>query len=214
VYDIAYETVQAGLRTDYLFRLANKEGGFVIGTGDLSELALGWQTYGVGDHMSHYNVNGGAPKTLIQYLIRWVAEQKLFDAAASKTLLDVLAGEISPELIPGDAPQSTQAVVGPYELQDFNLYWLTRYGMAPSKILFLAWSAWREKYPYADLKHWLTVFLKRFFSNQYKRSAVPNGPKLVSGGALSPRGDWRAPSDASAETWLAELKRNTPETLD
>lgn len=214
VYDVAYENVQAGLRTDYLFRLANKEGGFVIGTGDLSELALGWCTYGVGDHMSHYNVNGGAPKTLIQYLIRWVAEQKLFDAKASATLLDVLAGEISPELIPGDAPQSTQAVVGPYELQDFNLYWLTRYGMAPSKILFLAHSAWREKYSYVDLKHWLGVFLKRFFANQYKRSAVPNGPKLASGGALSPRGDWRAPSDASSATWLDELARNTPETLD
>jgi len=214
VYDVAYENVQAGLRTDYLFRLANKEGGFVIGTGDLSELALGWCTYGVGDHMSHYNVNGGAPKTLIQYLIRWVAEQKLFDDAASKTLLDVLSAEISPELIPGENPQSTQAVVGPYELQDFNLYWLTRYGMAPSKILFLAWSAWREKYAYADLKHWLGVFLKRFFANQYKRSAVPNGPKLVSGGALSPRGDWRAPSDASGEAWLAELARNAPETLD
>jgi NAD+ synthase (glutamine-hydrolysing) len=214
VYDIAYENVQAGLRTDYLFRLANKEGGFVIGTGDLSELALGWCTYGVGDHMSHYNVNGGAPKTLIQYLIRWVAEQKFFDAKASKTLLDVLAGEISPELIPGDTPQSTQAMVGPYELQDFNLYWLTRYGMAPSKILFLAWSAWREKYAYADLKHWLGVFLKRFFANQYKRSALPNGPKLVSGGALSPRGDWRAPSDASGATWLDELARNTPDALD
>lgn len=213
-YDVTFENVQAGLRTDYLFRLANKEGGFVIGTGDLSELALGWCTYGVGDHMSHYNVNGGAPKTLIQYLIRWVAEQNLFDAAASQTLLDVLAGEISPELIPGDAPQSTQAMVGPYELQDFNLYWLTRYGMAPSKILFLAWSAWGDKYSYADLKHWLGVFLKRFFTNQYKRSAVPNGPKLVSGGALSPRGDWRAPSDASAATWLDELARNTPETLD
>ncbi|HRO03145.1 MAG TPA: NAD(+) synthase [Terricaulis sp.] len=214
VYDVAYENVQAGLRTDYLFRLANKEGGFVIGTGDLSELALGWCTYGVGDHMSHYNVNGGAPKTLIQYLIRWVAEQQLFDAAASQTLLDVLAGEISPELIPGAAPQSTEAVVGPYELQDFNLYWLTRYGMAPSKILFLAHAAWGEKYTYADLKHWLGVFLKRFFANQYKRSAVPNGPKLTSGGALSPRGDWRAPSDASAATWLDELARNTPETLD
>ncbi len=214
VYDVAYENVQAGLRTDYLFRLANKEGGFVLGTGDLSELALGWCTYGVGDHMSHYNVNGGAPKTLIQYLIRWVAEQKLFDAAASQTLLDVLSAEISPELIPGENPQSTQAVVGPYELQDFNLYWLTRYGMAPSKILFLAHAAWGDKYDYATLKHWLGVFLKRFFTNQYKRSAVPNGPKLVSGGALSPRGDWRAPSDASAAAWLDELARNTPEALD
>jgi NAD+ synthase (glutamine-hydrolysing) len=214
VYDVAYENVQAGLRTDYLFRLANKEGGFVVGTGDLSELALGWCTYGVGDHMSHYNVNGGAPKTLIQYLIRWVADSKLFDAGVSKTLITVLEGEISPELIPGDAPQSTQAVVGPYELQDFNLYWLTRYGLKPSKILFLAWSAWREKYDYATLKKWLGVFITRFFANQYKRSAVPNGPKIVSGGALSPRGDWRMPSDASAAVWLAELNDNTPETLD
>jgi NAD+ synthase (glutamine-hydrolysing) len=214
VYDVAYENVQAGLRTDYLFRLANKEGGFVVGTGDLSELALGWCTYGVGDHMSHYNVNGGAPKTLIQYLIRWVADSKIFDAKTSQTLIKVLEGEISPELIPGDAPQSTQAVVGPYELQDFNLFYLTRYGLKPSKILFLAWSAWREKYDYATLKKWLEVFITRFFANQYKRSAVPNGPKIVSGGALSPRGDWRMPSDASAATWLAELKHNTPETLD
>jgi NAD+ synthase (glutamine-hydrolysing) len=214
VYDVAYENVQAGLRTDYLFRLANKEGGFVVGTGDLSELALGWCTYGVGDHMSHYNVNGGAPKTLIQYLIRWVADSKLFDAAVAKTLIDVLNTEISPELIPGAAPQSTQAIVGPYELQDFNLYWLTRYGMAPSKILFLAWSAWAEKYDYATLKTWLELFLKRFFANQYKRSAVPNGPKIVSGGALSPRGDWRAPSDAAATTWLNELHANTPDKLD
>lgn len=214
VYDVAYENVQAGLRTDYLFRLANKEGGFVVGTGDLSELALGWCTYGVGDHMSHYNVNGGAPKTLIQYLIRWVADSKLFDTSTSATLIKVLEGEISPELIPGATPQSTQAVVGPYELQDFNLFWLTRYGLKPSKILFLAWSAWREKYDYATLKKWLGVFINRFFANQYKRSAVPNGPKIVSGGALSPRGDWRMPSDASAAVWLAELEANTPEALD
>jgi NAD+ synthase (glutamine-hydrolysing) len=214
VYDVAYENVQAGLRTDYLFRLANHEGGFVVGTGDLSELALGWCTYGVGDHMSHYNVNAGAPKTLIQHLIGWVASSNLFDAAVSQTLRSVLEGEISPELIPGDAQQSTQAIVGPYELQDFNLYWITRYGLKPSKVLFLAWSAWREKYDYATLRGWLEVFLTRFFANQYKRSAVPNGPKIVSGGALSPRGDWRAPSDVSAETWLAELRRNTPETLD
>lgn len=214
VYDVAYENVQAGLRTDYLFRLANTEGGFVVGTGDLSELALGWCTYGVGDHMSHYNVNGGAPKTLIQHLIRWVADKQIFDAGVSQTLISVLEGEISPELIPGDAPQSTQAVVGPYELQDFNLFWLTRYGMNPSKILYLAWNAWREKYDYATLKHWLEVFLTRFFANQYKRSAIPNGPKIVSGGALSPRGDWRMPSDASAAAWLAELKQNAPDKLD
>ena len=151
---------------------------------------------------------------MIQYLIRWVADSKLFDAKVSRTLIDVLNTEISPELIPGAAPQSTQAVVGPYELQDFNLYWLTRYGTAPSKILFLTWSAWREKYDYATLKSWLELFLKRFFANQYKRSAVPNGPKIVSGGALSPRGDWRAPSDAAATTWLNELHASTPDKLD
>jgi NAD+ synthase (glutamine-hydrolysing) len=214
VYDIAYENVQAGLRTDFLFRLANHEGGFVIGTGDLSELALGWCTYGVGDHMSHYNVNAGAPKTLIQHLIRWVADADLFDAAAAATLRDVLASDISPELVPGAAPQSTEAMVGPYELQDFNLYWITRYGAKPSKVLFLAWSAWREKYSYGELRGWLELFLKRFFASQYKRSAAPNGPKLVSGGALSPRGDWRAPSDVAATLWLDELHANTPTTLD
>jgi NAD+ synthase (glutamine-hydrolysing) len=213
IYDVTFENVQAGIRTDYLFRLATKEGGFVIGTGDLSELALGWCTYGVGDHMSHYNVNGGAPKTLIQHLIRWVADKKLFDAEVSKTLTNVLATEISPELIPSEKPQSTQAIVGPYELQDFNLYWITRYGLKPSKVLFLAWSAWGEKYSYAELRKWLGMFVTRFFANQYKRSAVPNGPKIVSGGALSPRGDWRMPSDVRATAWLAELNA-TPETLD
>ena len=214
VYDIAYENVQAGLRTDYLFRLANTEGGFVVGTGDLSELALGWQTYGVGDHMSHYNVNAGAPKTLIQHLIRWVARQNIFDASASQTLTEIAAGQISPELIPGETQQSTEAAIGPYELQDFNLFYLTRFGLKPSKILFLAWHAWREKYDYATLRKWLEVFLTRFFANQYKRSAMPNGPKIVSGGALSPRGDWRAPSDASAAVWLAELHANSPDKLD
>jgi len=215
LYDITFENVQAGLRTDYLFRLANQENGLVIGTGDLSESALGWQTYGVGDHMSHYNVNAGAPKTLIQHLIRWVAASKLFDDNASKTLLSVLDTEISPELVPGDAPQSTQAIVGPYELQDFNLYWINRYGCAPSKVLFLAQSAWGSKYSYAELRKWLGVFIKRFFGqSQFKRSAMPNGPKIVSGGALSPRGDWRAPSDASAKPWLEELERNTPDALD
>jgi len=214
VYDITFENVQAGLRTDYLFRLANKENGIVIGTGDLSELALGWCTYGVGDHMSHYNVNSGAPKTLIQHLIRWVAEAGHFDDAVAATLHRVLETEISPELIPGETPQRTEAIVGPYELQDFNLYWLTRYGLKPSTVLFLAWSAWGEKYSYDELKHWLRVFLERFFANQFKRSAVPNGPKIVSGGALSPRGDWRMPSDASARAWLDDLEANAPARLD
>ncbi|MES1197520.1 MAG: NAD(+) synthase [Pseudomonadota bacterium] len=213
VYDVTYENVQAGLRTDYLFRLANKENGLVIGTGDLSELALGWCTYGVGDQMAHYNVNAGAPKTLIQHLIRWVVSAKLFDEKASKTLMRVLDTDITPELVPGEAPQRTEAVVGPYALQDFNLYWLTRYGLKPSKVLFLAWSAWKDVYPYEEIRHWLGVFVKRFFANQFKRSAMPNGPKLVSGGALSPRGDWRMPSDASAKAWLDELERNTPVKL-
>ncbi|HET9230339.1 MAG TPA: hypothetical protein VFO00_03560, partial [Vitreimonas sp.] len=146
--------------------------------------------------------------------IRWVARQNIFDATASKTLTDIAAGQISPELIPGDTQQSTEAAIGPYELQDFNLFYLTRFGLKPSKILFLAWHAWREKYDYATLRKWLEVFLTRFFANQYKRSAMPNGPKIASGGALSPRGDWRAPSDASAATWLAELHANTPDKLD
>jgi NAD+ synthase (glutamine-hydrolysing) len=225
--------VQAGLRTDYLFRLANQEGGLVIGTGDLSELALGWCTYGVGDHMAHYNVNAGAAKTLIQHLIRWVAAEKLFDAAASKTLLDILDTEISPELVPPDAAgaiQSTQSVIGPYELQDFNLHYAVRHGMRPSKILFLAWNAWKDvaegvwpphypegkkrAYSYEELRKWLGVFIARFYGqSQFKRSAVPNGPKLTSAAALSPRGDWRAPSDASAAAWRAELEAGAPENL-
>jgi len=232
VYDITFENVQAGLRTDYLFRLANQRTAFVLGTGDLSELALGWCTYGVGDQMSHYNVNGSVSKTLIQYLVRWVVKTKQFDDAASATLLAVLDTEISPELIPADAAnggmQSTQSKVGPYELQDFNLFYITRYGMRPSKVAFLAWHAWRDTahgawpphfpeetknaYTIADIKKWLGVFLYRFFEiSQYKRSAMPNGPKVVSGGALSPRGDWRAPSDGNARVWLDELEGNVPD---
>ncbi|CAN7357145.1 NAD(+) synthase [Phenylobacterium sp. LjRoot219] len=230
VYDVTFENVQAGLRTDYLFRLANQNNGFVLGTGDLSELALGWCTYGVGDQMSHYNVNGSISKTLIQHLIRWVAETRQFDAAASKTLLGVLDTEISPELVPADATgaiQSTQAIVGPYELQDFNLYYVTRFGLRPSKVAFLAWYAWRDAaegpwpphfppearnaYDLATIKRWLNIFLFRFFqTSQYKRSAMPNGPKVVSGGNLSPRGDWRAPSDGTAKVWLEELEANVP----
>ena len=229
VYDVTFENVQAGLRTDYLFRLANQRRAFVLGTGDLSELALGWCTYGVGDQMSHYNVNGSVAKTLIQHLIRWVAETGQFDAAASQVLLSVLGTEISPELVPaepGAKIQSTQAIVGPYELQDFNLFHLSRYGLRPSKIAFLAWHAWRDRtagdwpghypdearnqYDLATIKGWLRVFLQRFFTQQFKRSAMPNGPKVVSGGNLSPRGDWRAPSDSSPRLWLAELEANVP----
>ncbi len=230
VYDITFENVQAGLRTDYLFRLANQRNGFVLGTGDLSELALGWCTYGVGDQMSHYNVNGGVAKTLIQHLIRWVVKTGQFETAANTTLLSILGTEISPELVPADASgaiQSTQAKVGPYELQDFNLFHITRFGLRPSKVAFLAWHAWRDvgegawpenfpddtrnAYDLATIKKWLGVFLFRFFEiSQFKRSAMPNGPKVISGGALSPRGDWRAPSDGVATVWLDELEANVP----
>ena len=230
VYDITFENVQAGLRTDYLFRLANQRNGFVLGTGDLSELALGWCTYGVGDQMSHYNVNSGVAKTLIQHLIRWVVKTGQFDHGANATLLSILGTEISPELVPADATgaiQSTQAKIGPYELQDFNLFHITRFGLRPSKVAFLAWHAWhdvakgqwpenfpedtRNAYDLATIKKWLGLFLFRFFEIcQFNRSAMPNGPKVISGGALSPRGDWRAPSDGVAKVWLDELEANVP----
>ncbi len=230
VYDLTFENVQAGLRTDYLFRLANHHNGIVIGTGDLSELALGWCTYGVGDQMSHYNVNAGVPKTLIQHLIRWVISSAQFDADVLATLDAILATEISPELIPagaGETPQSTEAKIGPYALQDFNLYYTLRHGFAPSKIAFLALQAWgdatqgdwppgfpperRMAYDLPTIRTWLEGFLRRFFAfSQFKRSAMPNGPKVSAGGSLSPRGDWRAPSDGNANAWLAELERNVP----
>ena len=230
VYDVAFENVQAGLRTDYLFRAANHHGGMVLGTGDLSELALGWCTYGVGDQMSHYNVNAGLPKTLIQHLIRWIAGTGQFDADTAATLIAILDTEISPELVPADASgaiQSTEAKIGPYALQDFNLFYTLRYGFRPSKIAFLAQRAWsdpsrgewppgfpadkRPTYELPAIRHWLEVFLRRFFAfSQFKRSAMPNGPKVVAGGALSPRGDWRAPSDGNAEAWLEELRREVP----
>jgi NAD+ synthase (glutamine-hydrolysing) len=206
VYDIAFENVQAGERTSHLFRLANHHGGFVVGTGDLSELALGWATYGVGDHMSHYNVNVSVPKTLIQYLIGWVARSGQLDEPARKALERVLATEISPELVPGG--QRTEDSVGPYELQDFHLYYTLRFGYAPAKVAWLAWQAWKDEYTLAEIRKWLEVFLRRFFqTSQYKRSALPNGPKVGSGGSLSPRGDWRAPSDGNATAWLEDLKK-------
>ena len=234
VYDVTFENVQAGERTSHLFRLANRHNGLVLGTGDLSELALGWATYGVGDHMSHYNVNASVPKTLIQHLIRWVIGTGQLDAGANVTLQSILDTEISPELVPASAgetdepAQSTEAKVGPYALQDFNLYYVTRYGFRPSKVAFLSYHAWsdagrgawpdglpetkRVAYDLAAIKHWLDVFLFRFFQiSQFKRSAVPNGPKVGSGGSLSPRGDWRAPSDAEARVWLDELRANVPE---
>ena len=230
VYDVTFENVQAGLRTDFLFRLANHHGGLVVGTGDLSELGLGWCTYGVGDHMSHYNPNGSVSKTLIQHLIRFVAASGDVDRKTAATLHDILDTEISPELIPADDKgviQSTESFVGPYALQDFNLYYLTRLGYRPSKIAFLAWNAWHDvkkgawpanvpasakrAYSLAEIRKWMELFLRRFFTNQFKRSALPNGPKISSGGSLSPRGDWRQPSDSSPDVWLAELRGSVPE---
>lgn len=228
VYDVTFENVQAGERTSHLFRLANQCGGLVVGTSDLSELSLGWCTYGVGDHMAHYHVNASVPKTLIQYLIRWVAQTDQLGSEVSPVLEEVLETEISPELVPGDAgdnqpTQRTEDIVGPYELQDFILYYTLRLGFLPPKVAFLAWNAWhdrarsgwpdipegkRHQYTIAEIKRWLGVFLKRFFqTSQYKRSCSPNGPKVGSGGSLSPRGDWRAPSDSEATAWLCQLAR-------
>ena len=230
VYDTTFENVQAGLRTDYLFRLAGQHNGFVIGTGDMSELALGWCTYGVGDQMSHYGVNAGLPKTLIQYLIRWTARTDQLDPATDAVLEAILAQEISPELVPADADgqmQSTEGKIGPYELNDFFMHHIIRFGQRPSKVAFLAWHAWRDEsrgrwpaefpeggrnqYDLATIAHWLENFVKRFFGfAQFKRSALPNGPKVSAGGALSPRGDWRAPSDAVADVWVEELRASLP----
>ena len=230
VYDVTFENVQAGLRTDYLFRIANQRGGIVLGTGDLSELALGWSTYGVGDQMSHYNVNAGVPKTLIQHLIRWVISSRQFDDEVGEILQSVLDTEITPELVPtgeDEEIQSSEAKVGPYSLQDFTLFWVLRYGFRPSKIAFLAWHAWRDpnagswppgfpvgkrpSYSLAEIKGWLAVLAQRFYSfRQCKRSALPNGPKVSHGGSLSPRGDWRAPSDMAATVWLEEIEREIP----
>jgi NAD+ synthase (glutamine-hydrolysing) len=203
VYDITFENVQAGERTSHLFRLANRNGGMVVGTGDLSELALGWATYGVGDHMSHYNVNASVPKTLIQHLVGWVAESKEFSEDVKRALRRVLETEITPELVPGS--QKSEETVGPYELQDFNLYYILRFGYSPAKVAFLAWHAWKGKYRLSEIRKWLGVFLKRFFQHQFKRSAVPNAPKVGSGGSLSPRGDWRMPSDANPAAWQKDL---------
>ncbi len=229
VYDVTFENVQAGLRYDYLFRLANHRGGIVVGTGDLSELALGWCTYGIGDQMSHYNVNAGVPKTLVQHLIRWVADSGEVDDATAAVLADILDQEITPELIPttdGTAPQATEDTVGPYNLQDFTLYHVVRRGYRPSKIAFLAWHAWSDEthgewptnlpedrrvaYDLPTIRRWLEVFAHRFFASQFKRSALPNGPKVSPGGTMSPRGDWRMPSDASPAAWLREIDEALP----
>jgi NAD+ synthase (glutamine-hydrolysing) len=231
VYDTTFENVQAGERTSHLFRLANLHGGLVVGTGDLSEIALGWSTYGVGDQMSHYNVNASVPKTLIQHLLRWCIAAGQVDAATAAVLRDILGTTISPELVPGHdsahPAQHSESVVGPYELQDFTLYYVSRFGFRPSKVAYLALQAWgdashgswpdlvppdrRHAYDLPTIKRWLEVFLVRFFrTSQFKRSAMPNGPKVGSGGSLSPRGDWRAPSDAEEVAWVEELRRKVP----
>lgn len=232
-YDITFENVQAGLRTDILFRAANQREGLVLGTGNMSELALGWTTYGVGDQMGHYNVNASLPKTLIQHLIRWVVAKGLLEPEANETLMDVLGTTISPELVPSTgegALQSTEGKIGPYELHDFFIYYITRFGLSPSKVAFLAYRAWsnldsghwppglpveqRRSYEVGQIRHWMMIFLQRFFgSSQFKRSAMPNGPKVTTGGSLSPRGDWRAPSDGNAKLWVRELQSNVPENI-
>lgn len=233
VYDVTFENVQAGARSDFLFRLANQHGGFVVGTSDLSELALGWATYGVGDQMSHYAVNTGVPKTLIQHLIRWVISEGELGQATTDVLQAVLDTEISPELVPAGQNgkvQSTEDTIGPYALHDFALFHVLRYGMRPSKIAFMAARAWRDKdagswppgfpekdhyaYDLPTIARWLEVFLKRYFAfAQFKRSAIPNGPKVSPAGSLSPRGDWRAPSDGNAAVWLDELAAALPPEL-
>ncbi|MEE9939347.1 MAG: NAD(+) synthase [Achromobacter xylosoxidans] len=227
VYDITFENVQAGERTNHLFRIANFNNAIVIGTGDLSELALGWCTYGVGDHMSHYSVNASVPKTLITHLVRWVAESGRLGEAGAAVLLDVLGTDVSPELVPGGddgkPTQKSEDTIGPYELQDFNLYYTLRYGFAPTKVAFLALAAWRDRdagawpegghvarnqYDLAAIKRNLKIFLDRFFRlSQFKRTCVPNAPKVGSGGSLSPRGDWRAPSDSESVVWLRDADR-------
>jgi NAD+ synthase (glutamine-hydrolysing) len=228
IYDVTFENVQAGERTSHLFRLANLHQGLVVGTSDLSELALGWCTYGVGDHMSHYAVNASVPKTLLQFLIRWVANTEQLGNKASLVLRSILNTEFSPELGPSGVDceqpsQRTEDVVGPYELQDFNLYYATRFGYLPSKIAFLAYCAWKDRqrggwpdipvegrhaYTIGEIKCWLSVFVLRFFQlSQFKRSCIPNAPKVGSGGSLSPRGDYRAPSDSEATAWLEDVKR-------
>lgn len=226
IYDITFENIQAGERTSHLFRIANMRDALVVGTGDLSELALGWCTYGVGDHMSHYNVNASVPKTLIRHLIRWVARSSQFSQDVSEILSDILDTEISPELIPGKdgskPAQKTESFIGPYELQDFNNFYITRFGYLPTKIAFMSYCSWRDKtkgpwpdvpvekrneYTIGEIRHWLQIYLYRFFkTSQFKRTCVPNGPKVGSGGSLSPRGDYRAPSDSEATVWMENTK--------
>jgi NAD+ synthase (glutamine-hydrolysing) len=227
VYDVTFENVQAGERTSHLFRLANLHNGLVVGTSDLSELALGWCTYGVGDQMSHYAVNASVSKTLMAYVIRWVAETGTLGKDTGDALVAILATKISPELVPGapadlEPSQDTETVIGPFELQDFHLYFTLRFGYAPPKVAFLSYCAWRDSalgawpdtppekrrdYDIGQIKSYLRIFLSRFFkSSQFKRTCIPNAPKIGSGGSLSPRGDYRAPSDSEAAVWLDQLE--------
>jgi NAD+ synthase (glutamine-hydrolysing) len=209
-HDVTFENVQAWTRKFLLFALASERRGIDLGTGDLSEAARGWSTYG-GDHMSHYGVNAGVPKTLVSELIRWAAEQVFArEAGVATTLQDVLATPISPELLvptaDGEIAQRTEDLIGPYELHDFTLYWFLRFGFGPRRIARMAMAAFAARYTLAEIRSWLLVFLRRFFASQFKRDCTPGAPKVGSGGSLSPRGDWRMPADASPAAWIAEAE--------
>ena len=214
IHDVTYENSQARERTQLLMDVANKLNGLVIGTGDLSELALGWATYN-GDHMAMYGVNGSIPKTLVKYLVEWIAQNKV-DKASQATLLDIVDTPISPELIPadenGNIKQKTEDLVGPYELHDFYLYHFIRFGSSPAKIYFLAQKAFHGIYDNTTIKKWLYTFFRRFFQQQFKRSCLPDGPKVGSI-SLSPRGDWRMPSDAISKLWLSEIEQLPEKTI-
>jgi NAD+ synthase (glutamine-hydrolysing) len=209
--DVVFENVQARYRTQFLFNKANEFDGIALGTGDLTEVALGWSTFS-GDHISHYHVNVSVPKTLVRYLVRWVAEEEFAGSPAQRTLYSVLETPISPELLPpqqGEIAQKSEDVIGPVELADFYLYPFIRFGMRPGKVLYLANEVRKRKlftgrYTLADLHRWLESFIKRFFSSQFKRTCLPEGPKIGSV-SLSPRGDWRMPSDADPTLWLKDL---------
>jgi NAD+ synthase (glutamine-hydrolysing) len=208
--DVTFENVQAWARKFVLFSLASEKGAIDLGTGDLTELALGWATYG-GDHMSHYGINAGVPKTLISYLIRWAAETVFRDEPqVARVLESILETPISPELLrldaEGEISQKSEEIVGPYELHDFFLYWFLRFGFGPRRIARMAQHAFENRYDLTTIRRWLLVFLRRFFQSQFKRDCLPDAPKVGSGGSLSPRGDWRMPSDASVEAWIAEAE--------
>ena len=212
IHDVTYENTQARERTQILMDIANKENGFVVGTGDLSELALGWATYN-GDHMSMYGVNAGVPKTLVRVLVKWIADHGSMSKEETSILYDVLDTPVSPELLPpdkdGNINQKTEEIVGPYELHDFFLYYVVRCGFPPAKIYFLAKHAFNGTYDSETILKWLKNFYRRFFSQQFKRSCLPDGPK-VGTISLSPRGDWRMPSDAVNTVWMKEVEQLKP----